>query len=82
MIEDGDGEDAACHVAGDVEALGVDLLSGSAHKFYGPKGCGLLYVRRSPRLTRLEALIEGGGQEYGLRSGTPNGRTGVPYKHR
>ena len=56
----------------DVETLGVDLLSGSAHKFYGPKGVGLLYVRRSSRLTRLEPLIEGGGQEQGLRSGTLN----------
>ena len=56
----------------DVETLGVDLLSASAHKFYGPKGCGLLYVRRSPRLIRLEPLIEGGGQQNGLRSGTLN----------
>ena len=67
-----DATQALGRVPVDVEALGVDLLSGSAHKFYGPKGCGLLYVRRSPRLTRLEALIEGGGQEYGLRSGTLN----------
>jgi len=56
----------------DVETLGVDLLSASAHKFYGPKGCGLLYVRRSPRLIRLEPMIEGGGQQNGLRSGTLN----------
>ena len=56
----------------DVETLGVDLLSASAHKFYGPKGCGLLYVRRSPRLIRLEPIIEGGGQQNGLRSGTLN----------
>ena len=56
----------------DVETLGVDLLSASAHKFYGPKGCGLLYVRRRPRLIRLEPIIEGGGQQNGLRSGTLN----------
>ncbi|MCP4814137.1 MAG: aminotransferase class V-fold PLP-dependent enzyme [Planctomycetaceae bacterium] len=67
-----DATQALGRVTVDVEALGVDLLSGSAHKFYGPKGCGLLYVRRRPRLTRLDALIEGGGQEHGLRSGTLN----------
>ncbi len=67
-----DASQALGHVAVDVQSLGIDLLSGSAHKFHGPKGCGLLYVRRTPRLTRLEALIEGGGQEHGLRSGTLN----------
>ena len=57
----------------DVNGLGVDLLSLSAHKMYGPKGVGALYVRRgrSPRL-RLEPQSEGGGQERGLRSGTSN----------
>jgi cysteine desulfurase len=57
----------------DVEAWGVDLLSVSAHKMYGPKGVGALYVRkeRRPRL-RLAPLFEGGGQEKGLRSGTLN----------
>jgi cysteine desulfurase len=53
----------------DVEALGVDLLSASAHKCYGPKGIGLLYVRQQPRI-RLVPLIHGGGQQNGLRSGT------------
>ena len=56
----------------DVESLGVDLLSLSAHKIYGPKGIGALYVRsRKPRV-RLQAQIEGGGQERNLRSGTLN----------
>lgn len=55
----------------DVAALGVDLLSFSAHKIYGPKGVGALYVRRRPGL-RLAAQIEGGRQEFGLRSGTAN----------
>jgi cysteine desulfurase len=54
----------------DVEALGMDLLSLSAHKFYGPKGVGALYVRRSQPRVRLEPLVEGGGQEHGIRSGT------------
>jgi len=53
----------------DVDALNVDLMSLSAHKIYGPKGVGALYVRRRPRV-RLEALMSGGGQERGLRSGT------------
>lgn len=53
----------------DVEAMNIDLLSISAHKLYGPKGVGALYVRRKPRV-RLMALITGGGQERGMRSGT------------
>ena len=53
----------------DVTAEGIDLLSISGHKFYGPKGIGALYVRRRPRV-RLEPMIDGGGQERGLRSGT------------
>jgi len=55
----------------DVEALGIDLLSMCAHKLYGPKGVGALYVRsRRPRI-RLEPLVHGGGHERGWRSGTP-----------
>lgn len=53
----------------DVRAAGIDLLSLSGHKLYGPKGVGALYVRRRPRI-RLEPLFDGGGQERGLRSGT------------
>lgn len=53
----------------DVNEMGVDLLSLSAHKIYGPKGMGALYVRRKPRV-RLECLIHGGGHERGMRSGT------------
>ncbi|MBB3191407.1 aminotransferase class V-fold PLP-dependent enzyme [Halomonas cerina] len=53
----------------DVTRLGIDLMSLSGHKAYGPKGVGALYVRRDPDL-RLEALIHGGGHERGMRSGT------------
>lgn len=53
----------------DVRAMNIDLMSISAHKIYGPKGVGALYVSRKPRV-RLEPLINGGGQERGFRSGT------------
>jgi cysteine desulfurase len=55
-----------------VDDLDVDLLSASAHKFYGPKGVGLLFVRRRGRRVRILPLVEGGGQQHGLRSGTLN----------
>jgi len=53
----------------DVEAMQVDMMSFSAHKIYGPKGIGALYVRRKPRV-RIEAQMHGGGHERGMRSGT------------
>ena len=56
-------------IATDVNALGVDLLSLSAHKLYGPKGVGALYIRRD---TKIESIMQGGGHERGLRSGTEN----------
>jgi cysteine desulfurase len=53
----------------DVEAMNIDLMSISAHKIYGPKGVGALFVRRKPRV-RIKPIFSGGGQERGIRSGT------------
>lgn len=64
-----DAAQATGKVAIDLSTLKVDLMSLSAHKTYGPKGIGALYVRRKPRV-RLEAQIHGGGHERGMRSGT------------
>jgi cysteine desulfurase len=64
-----DGAQAFGKIPLDVDAMKIDLLSISSHKIYGPKGIGALYVRRRPRV-RLLPLIDGGGQERGLRSGT------------
>lgn len=54
----------------DVQAMGIDLLSLSGHKIYGPKGIGGLYVRKKDPRVRLEPMIDGGGHERGMRSGT------------
>lgn len=54
----------------DVQAMGIDLLSLSGHKMYGPKGIGGLYVRKKDPRVRLEPIIDGGGHERGMRSGT------------
>ncbi|MEN8175388.1 MAG: IscS subfamily cysteine desulfurase [Pseudomonadota bacterium] len=64
-----DAAQSAGKVPIDLQALPVDLMSFSAHKIYGPKGMGALYVRRKPRV-RLEAQMHGGGHERGMRSGT------------
>jgi cysteine desulfurase len=64
-----DAAQSAGKVPIDVNAANVDLMSLSAHKVYGPKGIGALYVRRKPRV-RLEAQMHGGGHERGMRSGT------------
>jgi cysteine desulfurase len=56
----------------DVEKMGIDLLSISGHKMYGPKGVGALYVRRRNPRVRLQAQMDGGGHERGMRSGTLN----------
>lgn len=67
-----DAVQAAAYLPVDVQALGVDMLSLGAHKFYGPKGVGALYVRKG---TPLISHLTGGGQEFSLRAGTQN----VPY---
>jgi cysteine desulfurase len=64
-----DAVQSVCHMQVDVARLGVDMLSMSAHKFHGPKGVGALYIRKG---VRVSPLINGGGQERGLRSSTEN----------
>lgn len=64
-----DGVQAAPYMSLDVKAWGVDMLSFSSHKFYGPKGCGVLYIKNG---VRIERFIGGGEQERGLRGGTTN----------
>ncbi len=64
-----DAVQAAAYLPVNVDALGVDLLSLGAHKFYGPKGIGALYIRKG---TPISSILTGGGQEFGLRAGTHN----------
>ncbi len=64
-----DAVQAAGHIPIDLKELPVDLLTMAAHKMYGPKGVGALYVRKG---VRIAPLVHGGGQEFGLRSGTEN----------
>jgi cysteine desulfurase len=67
-----DATQAVGKIKTDVQATGIDLMPVSAHKFYGPKGIGALFVRRKRPRVVLAPLIEGGGHEKGLRSGTLN----------
>ena len=67
-----DATQAVAKIPVDVERDGIDLLSLSAHKLYGPKGCGALFVRRRGPRVRLSPLFDGGGHERGYRSGTLN----------
>ena len=67
-----DATQAAGWIPIDVRAVAVDLVSLSGHKVHGPKGVGVLYVRGGARATLLDPWMEGGGQEGGLRPGTPN----------
>ena len=64
-----DAVQAVGHIPIDVKALGIDMLSASAHKFNGPKGIGFLYIRKG---TKIYPYVDGGAQEYGMRAGTEN----------
>jgi cysteine desulfurase len=65
-----DATQAAGKISMDVEAMGIDLLSATAHLMYGPKGVGCLYVRRKNPRVRIAPMMDGGGHERGMRSGT------------
>ena len=67
-----DGTQAVGKIAVDVNADGIDLMAFSAHKMYGPKGVGALYVRRKNPRVKVTAQMDGGGHERGMRSGTLN----------
>jgi cysteine desulfurase len=67
-----DAAQALCKIPLDVQDMNIDLLACSAHKVYGPKGVGALYCRRSLPRVSIQPIIDGGGQERGLRSGTLN----------
>ena len=72
MIFHTDATQAVGKVPIDVNKLNIDLMSISAHKMYGPKGVGALYVRRKNPRVQISAIIDGGGHERGMRSGTLN----------
>ncbi len=67
-----DATQAVGHILIDVEMMNIDMLSMSAHKFYGPKGIGALYVRKRQPRVKLVSQMHGGGHERGMRSGTLN----------
>src|SRR2546426_1868063 len=74
-----DATQAAGKVPVDVEAMGIDLLSATAHLMYGPKGVGCLYVRRKNPRVRIAPMMDGGGHERGMRSGTVAGPLAVGF---
>ena len=76
-----DATQAVGKVPVDVEAMGIDLLSSTAHMLYGPKGVGALYVRRKGPRVRLAPMIDGGGHERGMRSGTVPVPLAVGFGH-